>query len=326
MRTCSAVLLSLLFVVPSLRAQEEQAQSQPRRDREAAWEYEVVRLKTLDIHEAAAMIGDLNPHLRVKANDSIDALVIRGDRDSIDQVVNLLDDMDKMAPVESAEHVELIRVRNRDLNELIAQLMQSVEDCQFAGDAATGLLIVRGPENEIELVRRLIGELDQPCRAVQLTFDFLRVSYEPGSEDASGERVPDRLAGVQEALLRSGATQVTYLGGTVVQSAEGVGFGSKGEESAEGPMFNYKIEGRLQFIEGDGLVRLQVEAEVRRALRGEESNRPRWENRFEVTSTLNARIGEAVVLATAPAAEDNESGALVLVVTPQWPQQPSSKK
>jgi hypothetical protein len=326
MRTYSAILLSLLFVVPAVRAQEEQAQAQPRRDREAAWEYEVVPLRNLDIHEAAAMIGDLNPHLRVRANDSIDALVIRGDRDSIDQVVNLLDDMDKMAPVESVEHVELIRVRNRDLNELIGQLLQCVRDCRIAGDNATGQLLVKGPANEIELVRRLVGELDQPCRAVQLTFDFLRVSYEPGSEEAQGERVPDRLAGVQEALLRSGATQVAYLGGTVVQSTEGVGFGSEGDQSAEGPMFDYKINGRLNFIEGDDVVRLQIEAEVRRALRGEERNRLRWENRFDVTSTLNARIGEAVVLATAPAAEDSQSGALVLVVSPQWPQQPSAKK
>jgi hypothetical protein len=317
--------MSLLFAVPAVWAQEQQDQSQRRRNREATWEYEVVRLQRLDVYEAADLINDLNPHLRVKANESIGALVIRGDRDSIDQIVLLLEDMEKMIPAEPADRVEIIRVENRSLNELIGQLMQSVDDCQFAGDAATGQLIVQGPDRAIELVRRLLVELDKPHRALELTFDFLRVGYEPESDKAAWERVPDRLAGVQQALLRSGAAEIVYLGGTVIQSAEGFRFGAMGEQSAEGPMFRYEIEGRLEFIEGDDVVRLQVEAEAYRILRREESKRPRWENRFEVTSTLNARIGEAVVLATAPAAEEGQSGALVLVVSPQWPQRPSSK-
>ncbi|UCG33630.1 MAG: hypothetical protein JSU68_03150 [Phycisphaerales bacterium] len=325
MKACSASLMSLLFVVPTVWAQEQQDQSQRRRNREATWEYEVVHLKNLDIQEAADLISDLNPQIRVKANENIGALVIRGDRASIDQIVLLLEDMEKMVPVEPIERVELIRVKNRSLNELIAQLVQSVDECQFAGDAATGQLIVRGSDHAIELVHRLLGELDRPHRALQLTFDFLRVGYEPASDKAAWERVPDRLASVQQALLRSGAAEVVYLGGTVVQSAEGFRFGSMGEQTTQGPMFKYEIEGRLEFIEGDDVVRLKVEAEAYRGLRREESNRPRWENRFAVESTLNARIGEAVVLATAPAAEDTQSGALVLVVTPQWPQQPSPR-
>lgn len=325
MKACSAFLMSLLFAVPAVWAQEQQDQSQRRRNREATWEYEVVRLQRLDVYEAADLINDLNPQLRVKANESIGALVIRGDRASIDQIVLLLDDMEKMVPVEPVKRLELIRVKNRDLGELIDQLVQSVDDCQFAGDAATGQLIVKGPDHAIELVRRLLGELDKPHRALELTFDFLRVSYEPGSKEAAGERIPDRLAGVQEALLRSGAAEVVYLGGTVVQSAEGRRFGASGDQTAEGLTFLYRIGGRLVFAEREDVVRLDVEAKARRLLRGEQPGSKCWEHRFDVQSTLNARIGEAVVLATAPAAEEGQTGALVLVVSPQWPQRPSSK-
>jgi hypothetical protein len=324
MKRFYVIALALLMYAPNLVAQETTERSTERRRPTENPVFEVVPLSNLELDEAAALIKQLEPRVRVSRSESIHAVVLRGDRKSLEDVVGLLNRLEGMASDQGAQRLEILTLHNRNIDEIMDQLLTTVEDSVIAGDEATGKIIVRGPEREIDLVKRLLDELDLPQRTVKLTFYFLLASQHD-DEESTSQHLPPKLSGVWEALRRSGAKSATYLGKTEVQCAEAEGFSTRSVQRDETEALRYALEGEVSFTEDADVLRLYVDAEVTH-ISAAESTSEELRDEFAVESTLAARIGEMVVLASAPAGSLAEASSLVMVVEVSRPEYSTPKR
>ena len=189
----------------TLTAEGDSAKVLRGRYQEPDMAFEVVPLVHLDLGETTDLIHELEPRVRIAWSGSINALVLRGERRHLDEIMELLGHMEKMSPGEAADRMKVLKLKNRRWGDIERHLMLTVGDMvTMAGDEATGQVIVQGPPEQIELTGRLVRQLDQPQRTVKLTFDFLLVGYDPHFEAVKGH-APPRVSRVWEALEETGA-------------------------------------------------------------------------------------------------------------------------
>lgn len=172
--------------------------------------------------------------------------------------------------------------------------------------AAQSLLVARGEREDLMRVRELVARLDaeQPARSGSVTLSF----YVLSAADESGKgNLPDALTGVGAALSENGFLAMSLLAPLQIDaSLAGPGFELRGRAAEQTEV---QIKGALS---GDGAnLQLKIDSSVATT-----SGTTRA-TLLDITTTINVRMGEFVVLAAAPAGGTPfKSMALVVRVTP----------
>ena len=298
-------VLLALALVSTAWAQQERPRA-PRGERlERDLEFEIVPVSQLDLEETAALIGKLEPRVQVRWSESIHALVLRGEKQYLKDIVTLVDRMEKMASTEATEQTRVFKLHNRRWGDIEEHLLVMAGHVCMAGDEATRQVIVRGTPEEIELVEELLRQLDQPQQTVELTFDFLRVEYSNEGDAPSGVDIPKRLDGVWKALKQSGARSASLLTSAVVRCAEAEEFATRGVQTDRDAEMHFSLKGEISLMEEAGMIGMTVLSEVTRKVTNGDQ-RGRHTHEFGIETSLAAKTGEAVVLASYADAEIRE--------------------
>lgn len=263
------------------------------------------------------------------AAPSGNALVVRGSPQDVAAIEELVRSMDvpgeKKQP--SAEIVKkmisLSHARARELAELLSQV--SVRALQCGVDVRTNSLVVVGTAEDVESAAQLARELDRPASAMgdrgagghgalKLEFIFLRGSLKSAKGDGGGDKLPESLQGVAEALADNGFYDLQMMAPIHLVADPAARFEQRtriGLENEPGELVvsvrgaaNYGLEGTV-----DVSIDTEVTGSFGRA------DRPAVSTSmvFKLQTTLATRLGDYLVVAAAPASNPWSDG-LVLVV------------
>lgn len=282
----------------------------------------VVRLEHADAEDAARTI-----RATIGCNTGIDrrtnSVVVTGATAEVEIAAKLLGELD--TPMADGESIDsaLIRI-DKEFSQGVTSLLSTriTHRTQTGYDRHSGMLALRGPAEEIQSVRELIaimelelrekhGESELP-RALRASFFFVRCRTTPAG---SGEKVdvsglPEAILPVVPVLLENGFSDPQVLTCLMVHVENEESFRVEGRTMADGKSLSVQIHGEAEmYSDGDAVVaEMKVEAKIAVQPVGDKGLP---DVVFEIGSHLSAPVGDWVVLAASPVAED---GVVVLIV------------
>ena len=283
------------------------------------------RLEHARPHAVADVVHELNKALAVAVDARLNAVIVRdptGER-YMGVVERVISELDRPSEPEGSAVTEFVRLEHRDAEDVVRVLSRSIGriGLQMGHDSANQLVLLTGARADVQEMRELIGEMDQPKKPVRLSFFFLKgrggeTTFPAVAEERISE-LPEGLRPVGRSLQNGGFAQPRLLAPLTANAMENAsfqtgGFISTGEHMAG---LDIDVEGRVRQGTRAGTARIEIKAEVVRAARNprEEGGVARYPI-FSVHTTLVAKFGDHVVLAAAPSSGEDGSDFLALVV------------
>ena len=189
---------------------------------------------------------------------------------------------------------------------------------RIAVDETNRLLVVHATDEEITAIRKVIQHVDRPAHSLTAYFFFIRaevgVDFDPEYAD-----LPEILLPVAKVLRENAFGVPTLLGSVILTVNEGQRFEQETvlqdtDTEWVGDQLRFLVRGMGRLNVEEELVQLQVEALVQGKYRTEEEIG--GETKFDVSTTVAAKLGDFVVLGAGPAttAKGNAIAVAVRVV------------
>jgi hypothetical protein len=300
--------------------QDREASASGGRGRPPAIHYEphTFALRHADCCEVASMLSRTFRGTTAYPIERTNTVIYAGPPDTIEAVCSLITSVDIPPTETQVSDLHIVQVSNRDAERLAHQLAMAVRsrDLQVAADDATSTILLNGPSYLVESAKSILTQLDKTAGTVNLEFALFHADR--NAKRPLGD-IPDDLAEVARELERFG--ELELLGRLSAVAVEDDEFMVRGSISEN---VNAQVAGRVVSAPPDGAVKLILEAEM---LIQREDPTPSDSDKgsarrsrmpeFEVATAVVARVGDYVVLGSAPAGwQPGESAILVLHVRP----------
>lgn len=314
--------MGLLAVTSLLVCLESQAQEPPKQTTLPNMVTHVIELAHLDAYQLAHAIDELGlPVNAVGMSES--KLVLRGLEDNVKRVQrDLIDRLDVAGAGSSSklitEFLPLSGIRSEGLMPAL-RTVTTGGPTRLAIDEINQMLIVRGPSNAIEEIKKLLTQIEKPATTLTLQFSFIRANI--GEKD-TWDLTPltGAMKTIAETLEENGFLSPSLMAPIVVVIDEGQSFDSEStlrtvhEEGMAEDNLLLKVRGEARLQPNSRLVRLNINAYV-----GGKYTDPEiggGETHFEAETTIAAKLGSYVILAAAPGSTARgDTIALVVRVT-----------
>jgi len=275
----------------------------------------VYQVKHADAKSVATAVRDIEQAVRITW-DGDTHLILQGAEADVNRVVSsIIEPLDKPATSPSDKTpvavIRLPKVPNDRFMSLVEAIAPQRSQTRLGFDPQNRVLVIRGPQADIDSVKQLVTELNKPMRALTVTCYFLRGTIS-ASASKSG-KLPEQLQPVAVTLQKTGLGEASLLAPLVVKANDGGRFKSSSamalnESGHAGPTVRFDIGGVATVTEGDQ-VELMLDGRVEVPSRSDDKKQDTW---FSVNTTIATALGSYAVIAAAPSTTpDGDFVALV---------------
>jgi Bacterial type II/III secretion system short domain len=275
---------------------------------------EVFRLEHAACWSLVETLRPLNFGVSIAVDESANAVILHGDPREIGKLAPLIAELDTTAAGESWKSA-IIEVRHRGVEEvadLVRTAAEGISPLRVSAAPSDQMLLVTGSPEGVAAAEELVSRIDKPVPSVAMSFFFVRGTVGGAEVSPVSKDLPAGLRDVAKALGESGVGGVSLLAPLSTRSSEGAEFRAGGYlDAPDGRGLQFSVEGMVHRSDRtDETCRLTLRGRVSQTAKGKRTI-------FDIETTLAVKLGDYVVLASAPGkSEHGDILALIVRVTP----------
>jgi len=288
------------------------AQEAKKADPAVRWDggeaIEVAKLSFIDANNLASAIRRLKLPIHVTAVDD-KQILLRGQKEILERVLTSIVKVLDVPEVDQEDTQTAILpfpngfTRSHQFMSNLRAAFTGGRKPWVAVDEITRTLVVKAPQNDIDMVKAVIAVMAKRTRSVLIECFFIRGKLSDATKDDTP--LPAHLSSVGKALNESGLTNLELLTPVMIYSREGEKFKSYslfGErtlrEGVQSGKISFSVSGEVQLDRDGQVAKLRIDSQVNGKYANETT--PDGKTEFTLRTTVGVPIGDYAILAAAP--------------------------
>ena len=230
------MILATVFASTSVIAQSQETNAGRKTAERQQWEQTIQRVYTLKYaspQEVAELLENVIIYCETGVDLRTNSIVVSTTEQYLAPVEQLIHELDREAVENTSIRTAIIRVDLENANN-IRGLIHTIASSSIKAsyDDTTGILVVRGPDSDIDEIHNLITEIKRSehinenaklnNQSLVVHYYMIQTAAKPvQSEDESIISLPPALKKVSEALAENGLHDPIFLHSVVIHANEG---------------------------------------------------------------------------------------------------------